>query len=265
MTADPLSPHPQPTSRTSRRSSSGTSGRVPTSRPRCWRPSGVPASTRWSATAVPASIRSSQPAGAGARPQRARGDRRAAGAGRPQHRPHPDDRPRGTTAPTRRASSCATCSRTPPGTPRTRRTRPRSARAGSRPCSTSRRSSPTSPGLATANASMLDEATAAAEAMTLLRRAGKSASNVFVVDADAHPRRSPSCRPARSRSASRCVVADLSVRAARRRTSTACSRSTRARREWCATWRRSPRGQGPRGRLRRGRRPARADDPHLAR
>ena len=42
-------------------------------------------------------------------------------------------------------------------------------------------------GMATANASMLDEPTAAAEAMTLLRRAGRSASNVFVVDADAHP------------------------------------------------------------------------------
>ncbi len=42
-------------------------------------------------------------------------------------------------------------------------------------------------GLATANASMLDEATAAAEAMTLLRRAGRSSSSVFVVDADCHP------------------------------------------------------------------------------
>ena len=42
-------------------------------------------------------------------------------------------------------------------------------------------------GLDTANASMLDESTAAAEAMTLLRRAGTSKSPVFVVDADAHP------------------------------------------------------------------------------
>ncbi|WFE40393.1 aminomethyl-transferring glycine dehydrogenase [Micromonospora sp. WMMD998] len=42
-------------------------------------------------------------------------------------------------------------------------------------------------GLATANASMLDEGTAAAEAMTLARRASKSTSPVYVVDADALP------------------------------------------------------------------------------
>ncbi|WP_341947854.1 aminomethyl-transferring glycine dehydrogenase [Microbacterium sp. LWH11-1.2] len=42
-------------------------------------------------------------------------------------------------------------------------------------------------GLSTANASMLDESTAVVEGMLLARRASKSASNVFAVDADAFP------------------------------------------------------------------------------
>ena len=42
-------------------------------------------------------------------------------------------------------------------------------------------------GLKTANASMLDEGTAVVEGMLLARRASKSASNVFLVDADALP------------------------------------------------------------------------------
>src|SRR5260221_9019813 len=42
-------------------------------------------------------------------------------------------------------------------------------------------------GLELANASLLDEATAAAEAMTMAKRIAKSASNTFFVDSDTHP------------------------------------------------------------------------------
>ena len=42
-------------------------------------------------------------------------------------------------------------------------------------------------GMELANASLLDEATAAAEAMTLARRVAKSKSNVFFIDEDCHP------------------------------------------------------------------------------
>jgi glycine dehydrogenase len=42
-------------------------------------------------------------------------------------------------------------------------------------------------GLELANASLLDEATAAAEAMAMVRRVGKSAADAFFVDADCHP------------------------------------------------------------------------------
>ena len=42
-------------------------------------------------------------------------------------------------------------------------------------------------GLPVANASLLDEATAAAEAMTMAKRIGKSSSDRFYVDADTHP------------------------------------------------------------------------------
>jgi glycine dehydrogenase len=42
-------------------------------------------------------------------------------------------------------------------------------------------------GMELANASMLDESTAAAEAMTLAMRANPNAGDIFVVDADTHP------------------------------------------------------------------------------
>lgn len=42
-------------------------------------------------------------------------------------------------------------------------------------------------GLPVANASLLDEATAAAEAMAMCRRVGRGDGNVFVVDSDCHP------------------------------------------------------------------------------
>ena len=42
-------------------------------------------------------------------------------------------------------------------------------------------------GMELANASLLDEATAAAEAMAMARRVGKAKSNLFLVDADCHP------------------------------------------------------------------------------
>ena len=42
-------------------------------------------------------------------------------------------------------------------------------------------------GMEIANASLLDEATAAAEAMAMAKRAAKSSANIFFVDADTHP------------------------------------------------------------------------------
>ena len=42
-------------------------------------------------------------------------------------------------------------------------------------------------GMDIANASLLDEATAAAEAMAMAKRAAKSSANIFFVDADTHP------------------------------------------------------------------------------
>ncbi|HEU5036176.1 MAG TPA: aminomethyl-transferring glycine dehydrogenase [Nocardioides sp.] len=66
-------------------------------------------------------------------------------------------------------------------------------------------------GLPTANASLLDEGTAAAEAMTLVRRAGKKASGPFVVDADALPQTIDVVRTRAEGMGIEVVVADLTA------------------------------------------------------
>ncbi|MCW2762276.1 MAG: gcvP [Marmoricola sp.] len=64
-------------------------------------------------------------------------------------------------------------------------------------------------GLETSNASLLDEGTAAAEAMTLVRRANKSANGPFVVDADALPQTIEVVRTRARAMGIEIVVADL--------------------------------------------------------
>ncbi|WP_426244640.1 aminomethyl-transferring glycine dehydrogenase [Nocardioides sp. LHG3406-4] len=64
-------------------------------------------------------------------------------------------------------------------------------------------------GLPTANASLLDESTAAAEAMTLVRRANRKASGPFVVDADALPQTIEVVRTRAEAMGIEVVVADL--------------------------------------------------------
>ena len=64
-------------------------------------------------------------------------------------------------------------------------------------------------GLDIANASLLDEGTAAAEAMTLIRRTAKSKSNRFVVDADTLPQTLAVLRTRAEPAGIEIVVADL--------------------------------------------------------
>ncbi|GAC1383309.1 MAG: aminomethyl-transferring glycine dehydrogenase [Marmoricola sp.] len=64
-------------------------------------------------------------------------------------------------------------------------------------------------GLGTANASLLDEGTAAAEAMTLVRRANPKASGPFVVDADALPQTIDVVRTRAEAMGIEVVIADL--------------------------------------------------------
>ena len=95
-------------------------------------------------------------------------------------------------------------------------------------------------GLPTANASLLDEGTAAAEAMTLVRRANRKASaGPFVVDADALPQTIEVVRTRAEAMGIEVVVADLADGPARRRAVAACWCSTPAPRARCATRARS--------------------------
>ena len=64
-------------------------------------------------------------------------------------------------------------------------------------------------GLPTANSSLLDESTAAAEAMTLVRRANRRAEGAFVVDADALPQTIAVVRTRAAAMGIEVVVADL--------------------------------------------------------
>jgi glycine dehydrogenase len=64
-------------------------------------------------------------------------------------------------------------------------------------------------GLPTANSSLLDEATAAAEAMTLVRRANRKATGPFVVDADALPQTIAVIRTRAEAMGIEVIVADL--------------------------------------------------------
>ncbi|MFC4785147.1 aminomethyl-transferring glycine dehydrogenase [Nocardioides sp. MAHUQ-72] len=66
-------------------------------------------------------------------------------------------------------------------------------------------------GLPTANASLLDEGTAVAEAMTLVRRGNRKASGPFVVDADALPQTIEVVRTRAEAMGIEVVVADLST------------------------------------------------------
>ena len=66
-------------------------------------------------------------------------------------------------------------------------------------------------GLPTANASLLDEGTAAAEAMTLVRRANRKAAGPFVVDADALPQTIEVVRTRAEAMGIEVVVADVSA------------------------------------------------------
>ena len=84
-------------------------------------------------------------------------------------------------------------------------------------------------GLPVSGASLLDEGTAAAEALALVHRANRKASGPFVIDADALPQTIDVMRTRAAALGLELLVADLDARACRRATSPACSCSTPAR------------------------------------
>ena len=75
----------------------------------------------------------------------------------------------------------------PAGTRRTPRTSPRSRRDGLEALLNFQTMVIDLTGMEIANASLLDEATAAGEAMAMFRRLNPNAGETFVVDADCHP------------------------------------------------------------------------------
>ena len=120
-------------------------------------------------------------------------------------------------------------------------------------------------GLPTANASLLDEGTAAAEAMTLVRRGNRTATGPFVVDADALPQTIEVVR-------TRAEAMGIDVRGGRPRRRAPGGRALRRAAAVPGRLRPDPRpAAARRGRARperagrRGRRPARPDAARVAR
>jgi glycine dehydrogenase len=114
-------------------------------------------------------------------------------------------------------------------------------------------------GLPLANASLLDEATAAAEAMTMCHRSPAASATRFFVADDCHPQTIAVLRPAPSRSASRSSSPTRQTSTSPTTTSSACSCSTRHRRPHRRLCRRRSRAPRCRRARRGGHRPARAD------
>ena len=118
-------------------------------------------------------------------------------------------------------------------------------------------------GMDLANASMLDESTAAAEAMTLIRRSTKHAANAFFVDAETHPQTIAVVATRAEPIGIEIVVGDPARPRpdARVRRPAAAPRHERGRARPLPHHRRRPRRRGPR---RRGHRPARLHRAHPA-